>query len=86
MFGQRLRLKTDTIATTSEDGNVIAIQVPAGAEILVLDQIQPNVPHTSTRQVDVLWQGKALSMFLVDIRERCEPIPPPSKGRAASQP
>jgi hypothetical protein len=84
MFGQRFRLKADAIATTDGPDKRIAVQVPAGAQIVVLDHIQTSVPLDSSFQVNVEWNGKVVSMFLVDIHEKGERNPPGSKGRAVS--
>jgi hypothetical protein len=85
MFGHRFRLKTATIGVTDGPDKRVAIQLPAGAQIVVLDQIPPDVPPDSNHQVNVEWEGKLVSMFLVDIREKGEPIAPQSKGRAVSE-
>ena len=84
MFGQRFRIKTPVIATTDGPEKRIAVQLPAGAHIVVLDHIQPNAALDSNHQVNVEWDGKVVSMFLVDIQEKGERLPPQSKGRAVS--
>jgi hypothetical protein len=85
MLGQRLRLKTATIATSTEGPEKrIAVQLPPGAEIVVLDQIQPETPLNPTHQVNVEWDGNVISMFLVDILERGEQMPLRSKRKAVS--
>jgi hypothetical protein len=72
MFGQRFKLKTATIATAEGPDTRIAVQLPIGAEIVVRDQVDSDGPADPTRQVNVEWDGKMLSMFLVDIREKGE--------------
>jgi len=82
MFGQRFRLKTAAIATTAGPENRIAVQIPAGAHITVVDHLQSDLPPDSSAQVNVEWDGKVVSMFRVDIHEKGERIPPESRGRA----
>lgn len=84
MFGQRFRLKTATIAITDAPEKRIAVRLPTGAQIVVLDQIQPDAQLDSSHQVTVEWDGKVVSMFLVDIHEKGERIPPQSKGKTVS--
>jgi phosphatidylethanolamine-binding protein (PEBP) family uncharacterized protein len=84
MFGQRFRLKTATIATTVGPDQRIAVQLPSGTHFVVLDHIDPDAPLDSNHQVRVQCGGQVLSMFLVDIQEKSERIPPESKGRAVS--
>jgi len=84
MFGQRFRLKTATIAITDGPEKRIAVQLPTGAQIVVLEHVQPNAPLDSSRQVNVEWDGKVVSMFLVDIIEKGELVPLHSEGKAAS--
>ena len=84
MLGQRLRLMTATIAVMNEPEKQTAVQLPAGAEIVILEQIRLNTPLNSRQQVDVEWNGKVVSMFLVDIHEKGERLPPQSKERAVS--
>ena len=78
MLGQWFRLKTATIATTAGLEKRVAVQLPAGAEFIVLDSVQPDAAHDG--QVNVEWDGERISMFLVDIREKGEPIWPKYKG------
>ena len=86
MFEQRFRLKTATIATiTDGPDNRIAVQLPAGAQIVILDQIHPDAPLDSTHQVKVDWGGKLVSMFLVDIQEKGERIPEEFKAKRVSE-
>ena len=83
MFGQRFRLKTAAIAVTDGPEKRIAIELPEGAQFVVLDQVPYDAP-LHNQQVNVKWDGKVVSIFLVDIREKGEWIPPESKGRSVS--
>jgi hypothetical protein len=59
--------------------------VPEGAEVVAIDDISTSVPDESNRQVGIQWEGCTLSMFLVDIQERCERIQAASKPRSAAR-
>jgi hypothetical protein len=69
MFGQRFRLKAATIALGFTDVKKTAFQIPAGAEIVVIDGIRVD-PKDLTRTVSVEWESKTVTMFAVDLRER----------------
>ena len=70
--GQRYRLKTPTIACVCRDGRMVAVTIPAGCEILVVDV---GVDSSDiSQQLSVRWDGQVATMFAVDIRERGEPI------------
>ena len=70
---QRFRLKRQTIATVMLDGKRIAVRIPEGATVLVIDSV-PEHPSSDVRQqVNVQWKGKNHALFLVDLQERGEP-------------
>ena len=73
MFGQRFRLKAATIAVGFTDGKKVAYQIPAGAEIVVIDSIRVD-PNDPSRTVSVEWNSKPFTMFAVDLRERGDRI------------
>ena len=74
MFGQRFRLKATTIALAfAADGKKIAYQIPAGAELVVIDCIRVD-PNDPSRTVTVEWESKTFTMFAVDLRERGDRI------------
>jgi hypothetical protein len=81
MPGQRFVLKAATIAVMEAPDQRIAIQVPAGAEIMILDLIPADGRPDRAR---VEWDAKSVLMFLVDIQERGEPVPA-SKGKSVSR-
>jgi hypothetical protein len=84
MFGQRFRLKTAAIATAEGPEKRVAVQIPAGAQILVLDDIEPGAPPDASRLVNVEWEGNVVSMFVVDIHEKGERMPPHAKRKQVS--
>jgi hypothetical protein len=57
-----------------QDGKRIAVQIPEGATVLAVHAIPGHQSGGDHQQVDVQWQGKSYTMFLVDLRERGEPI------------
>jgi hypothetical protein len=73
MFGQRFRLNAPKIGIVFQDGRKVAVQIPAGAEILAIDSV-PDPVVDRQQPVHVTWEGKTLTMFAVDIRENAEPI------------
>src|SRR6185369_9965678 len=56
-----------------EDGKKVAVQIPAGAELLAIDSV-PDPVVDRQQQVQVKWEGKTITMFAVDLREDAEPI------------
>ena len=64
----RRRLKRDILGLESIDGKPTAIVVPADAIIEELSEIP------ETNRIDILWNGKVLTMFVQDVRERGEEI------------
>jgi hypothetical protein len=73
MLGQRFRLNTSKIGLVIEDGKKVAVQIPAGAELLAIDSV-PDPVVDRQQQVQVKWEGKTITMFAVDLREDAEPI------------
>jgi hypothetical protein len=72
---QSFRLKKETIATTvGSDGMGTAIQIPAGAEITVVDNFPKNNTNDPRATINVFWRGEILAMFLIDLQERGEPL------------
>ena len=65
LSGKRFSLKQSTLAIDLIDGKRTAVSVPEGATIEVL--------HGSTKgdvTVEVLWDGRPVVMFAVDVTER----------------
>jgi hypothetical protein len=73
MLERRFRLRTDTIAIVVQDGKKVAFRIPAGAEILLIDRI-PDPLVDPTQVVNATWEGKMLTLFAADIRDRGERI------------
>jgi hypothetical protein len=73
MLGQRFRLNAPKIGLVFQGGRKVAVQIPAGAEIVAIDSV-PDPVVDRQQQVHVKWAGKTITMFAVDIREDAEPI------------
>jgi hypothetical protein len=73
MLRQRFRLNAAKVGLVIQDGREVAVQIPAGAEILVIDSVPDPVVDRQQR-VHVIWKEKAITMFAVDIRECAERI------------
>jgi len=69
---QRFRTK-DRIIAVLLDGEKIAVHIPGGAEIVVIDSLPDSIVDRS-QQVKVRWDGRTALMFVVDIRDRCDRI------------
>ena len=66
----RFRLNRETIAVI-DDPQARIVMIPAGSEIVNLDEIQTDrVEHS--KQIAVDWNGKRVRLFLVDLLERGE--------------
>lgn len=66
MRSERFRLNTPTLAILNQDGKDLPLTVPAGAIVKLV-----NGPLNGNRFVDIEWDGKTITMFAADIRERC---------------
>jgi hypothetical protein len=68
--GQRFRLKSPSMGTLIQDGKKIVFQIPAGSEIVAVDPIPEKISNDLLCKVNIQWQGKTMTMFLVDVQER----------------
>ena len=69
--GRRFVMRTGTVAV-EETGAVPSrsiLTIPAGDTITVVSR-----PRDGDRMVDVLWEGKLVLMFAIDVQERGEEI------------
>jgi hypothetical protein len=67
---QRFRLNSPSMGTLSQDGKNIVFQIPAGSEIVAIDPIPEQLSKDLLRKVNIQWQGRTMTMFLVDVQER----------------
>jgi hypothetical protein len=56
-----------------QDGKRIAVQIPEGATVSVIDSVPEYQPGDVRQEVNVQWKRKSYTMFLVDLQERVEP-------------
>ena len=69
---KRFMLKRSILAIDIIDGKRTAVSVPAGATIEVLS----GLAHGDV-SVEVVWDGRTVVMFVVDVTERGTEIPEP---------
>ena len=79
LTGKFFQLNLNTLGIHSEDGQRTAVMVPAGAIIQVV-----SGPRTEDRMIDVIWEGRTLSVFTEDFLARSEESASVKDGRAAS--
>ena len=77
MSGQHFRLKADTTAFAFQEGKMLAVQIPAGAEVLAIDIVPLRVVDRSL-QVYAYWEGTIVTMSAADLRERGIAVPKPA--------
>lgn len=70
---QRFRVKTATIATTRMGDRMVAVHLPARAEITLIDELPMSSPR-GYEQVSVEWDSRRYQMFVVDLLEKCERV------------
>jgi hypothetical protein len=76
----QLRLNSPSMGTLIQDGKKILFQIPAGSEIVAIDPIPEELSKNLLCKVNIQWQGKTMTMFLVDVQERGTRIEAVQKG------
>jgi hypothetical protein len=66
LTGRRFELTSPTMAIDESDGKREAITVPVGAILKVVSGPSSEVD----RMVDVLWEGRLVVMFAIDLTTR----------------
>ena len=61
------RLKQDTIALDTTAHKALAITIPKGA---IIQAVHPLIGN----RIDVIWEGRTVSMFAEDVRDRGETV------------
>jgi hypothetical protein len=70
MQRQAFRLKTPTLGIVpSDDGHRVAMTIPQDAIVTLI-----NGRLHGNRMVDILWEGKTVTMFTQDLRKRGERV------------
>jgi len=65
LTGKKFKLERATLAIAVAEGRRKAVAIPVGAIIKVV-----SGPTPRDRMVDVLWDGKTVEMFAVDVDAR----------------
>lgn len=65
LTGRRFKLAVATVAVETLDDKLHAITIPAGSDIKVV-----SGPRNGDRMMDVLWEGRVVMMFAVDVEKR----------------
>ena len=65
LTGKQFKLTTATVAIDSHEGKRVIITIPADTTVKVV-----SGPTTGDRMVDVLWEGRIVVMFAIDLKER----------------
>ena len=65
LTGKRFKLNTPTLSIEGVNGTRTAMTLPAGAIIKVV-----SGPTAGDRMVDVIWDGKKVEMFAIDLNVR----------------
>ena len=66
LTGKQFKLERPTVSVERLDGHRKAVTLPAGAIIKVLSGSMGD----GDRMVEVLWEGRTLAMFAVDVNVR----------------
>lgn len=69
LTGKRFRMQTPTLAIDTVQGKRVAVHVDVGAVVKVV-----SGPTPGDRMLDVLMDGRVLTMFVLDVSERGEEI------------
>jgi hypothetical protein len=65
LTGKRFRLEISTTAVEIVSGKRVAVRIPAGEAVKVV-----SGPRHGDRMMDVLWDGRVVMIFAVDVEER----------------
>ncbi len=77
LTGKRFTLRKETLALHVAEGRRTAVHIPSHAIIEVV-----SGPKNGDGIVDVLWEGRTVAMFLVDVEARGTEITEQSKATA----
>jgi hypothetical protein len=65
LTGRRFKLERSTLSIGEVDGKRVAVTIPAGNTVKVIAG-----PRDGDRMIDVLWEGRMLVMFAIDLKQR----------------
>ena len=72
-----IELRTSVLGIYSGDGPRTAFMIPAGAFVKIL-----SGPNEEDRMIDILWDGRVIAAFAVDIVNRGEEVETSRRGRS----
>ena len=78
LTGTLIRLKSSVLGIYSDGGQRTAVMVPGGAIVKII-----SGSHTEDRMMDLLWDGRVVAAFAVDIVNRGEDVATSRRGRSA---
>jgi hypothetical protein len=67
LTGRRFKLETTTLVIGEANGKRVAVEIPAGG---VVQGSCCAPPRDGDRMIDVLWEGRTLVMFAIDLERR----------------
>ena len=79
LSGHLFRLSSSTLGIYSVDGLRIAVMIPEGVIIQVV-----SGPRAEDRMIDVMWEGRTLSVFTEDFLKRYTEVQSIRADRTAS--
>jgi hypothetical protein len=65
LSGKRFKLEISTVGVEIVSGKRVAVTVPAGDTIKVV-----SGPRHTDAMMDVLWEGRVVMLFAIDVEER----------------
>ena len=65
LIGKRFKLEKPTLAIADQDGTRVIVPIPAGDIV----ELVAN-PSPGNQTVDVLWQGRTVAMYALDLKRR----------------
>jgi hypothetical protein len=78
-IGETYLIRTALLGIHSVDGTRIPVMIPVGASVIL-----ELGPLDGTRMVDIKWEGKTVTIFTVDLRERGTLLPKAADPAASS--
>jgi len=65
MHTRRFKLEQTTLAIGDLNGKRVAVRIPAGDVVKLV-----STPSPWNKMVDVLWEGRIVAMYAIDLRLR----------------
>jgi len=65
MHTGRFKLEKTTLAIDDENGKRVAVRIPAGDTVKLIADRRPG-----NKMVDVLWEGRMVTMYAIDLKLR----------------